>query len=122
VHGGEKPDIGPSGLQNTDRPYLTTVLDIPLGAIDQWQLDRTIREVDGYILDIITERKWADTRESYASILEELKSNLGLHHNLDPYRTLELLTHGIRLLKLQKKHRRREEEIQREITRLNDKP
>lgn len=75
--------------------------------------------VDSYVLQLVKERNWVDTGDSYQKILSELKENLGIHPNLQPLLTLERLAKGVALLRLQAKHRRRDREIQNQILRLN---
>lgn len=81
-----------------------------------------VQEVDNYIVGLAKERHWVDTEGVYNQLLDELRTNLGLHRNLEPLRYFELLHRGVRLLRLQTKWRRREGEIGQEIQRLNKLP
>ena len=115
---GQK-SLGPSAFEGTDRPYLARVFDINTVEIRDLGLREQLADVDSYILALVKERKWVDTESSYRLVLEELKNNLGFHPNLEPLRLLGLLSKGVRLLKLQTKHRRRDAEIQKAIQKLN---
>lgn len=82
----------------------------------------SINEVDSYIMGLVKSRNWVDTKESYKDILKELRTNLGLHRNLEPLRLLELLRDGVRLLRLQADLRQRDADIQKAIKQLNARP
>lgn len=119
IEGESLENIGPSALSGTARPYLARVLDFSTTEMRELDLTEKVNFVDSYVLALVKERNWADTQDSYNEILDELKMNLGFHRNLDSLRLIELLAKGVNLLVLQKKHRKRDEEIQRQIDRLN---
>jgi len=90
--------------------------------IVQLGLGDALSSVDSYILGLVKERQWVDTEDSYRSVLTELKQNLGIDARLQPLLALERLSKGVKLLRLQKMHRRRDQEIQRAIQTLNNQP
>jgi isocitrate/isopropylmalate dehydrogenase len=85
----------------------------------QLGLRDSLAEVDSFVMGIVNERKWTDSNDSYQKVLNELKDNLGIHPNLEPLRALKILDKGVRLLRLQTMHRRRAEQIQKAIIKLN---
>lgn len=89
--------------------------------ITQIGLGQNLKQVDSFILSLVKERNWVDTKESYESVLQEIKNSLGIHPNLQPLLVLERLSKGVALLRLQRFHKRRDAEIQKSITRLNQK-
>lgn len=109
---------GPSGFHDTEKPYLARILNIPQDIISSLNLWLDIKEVDSFILDLIKERQWKDDKQSYQDILDELQLNLNIHKNLDYISLIERLTEGVKLLKLQRMHKRREGEIQKQINKL----
>lgn len=116
----EEKSLGPSAFEGTEQPYLARFLGISTTEMRQLELAQKISDVDSYILALVKSRNWVDTNDSYRLVFEELRNNLGFHPNLEPLRLLGLLHDGVRLLKLQAKHRRRDAEIQRAIQRLNE--
>lgn len=111
---------GPSAFSGTERPFFARLMGFTGIEILQLGLKNDIQSVDTFILGLAKERKWADTVDSYNTILEELRTNLGLHRNLEPLVLLERLSRGVTLLRLQTMHRRRDAEIQRSINKLNN--
>lgn len=85
----------------------------------QLGLSEKLSTVDSYILKIVRERNWTDTKESYGKVLDELKMNLGIHPNLQPLIVLERLSKSVKLLRLQNMHKRRDKEIQKAILKIN---
>lgn len=114
--------VGPSAFAGTDRPFLSKVLGFTTTEMRELELLPRVQEVDNYIVGLAKERHWVDTEGVYNQLLDELRTNLGLHRNLEPLRYFELLHRGVRLLRLQTKWRRREGEIGQEIQRLNKLP
>lgn len=77
--------------------------------------------VDNYVLGLVKERNWVDTKDSYNRVLTELKTNLGIDPSLQPLIVLERLARGVKLLRLQQMHRRRDAQIISQIQNLNKK-
>jgi hypothetical protein len=110
--------LGPSAFSGTEKPYLARLFEMGTQEILQLGLRDSLANVDTFILDLVKERKWTDTEDSYNRVLSELKNNLGIDPNLQPLLTLERLNRGVRLLSLQRMHRRRGEQIQKQLTKL----
>lgn len=85
-------------------------------------LKEKVESVDIFVLELVSERNWEDTESSYNEVLDELKTNLGLHPNLESLRLLDMLAKGVDLLRAQKKTRKRDKDIQSHIDKLNETP
>ena len=112
--------IGPSALEGTESPYLAKVFGFNTTEILQLGLRDSLASVDSFVLALVKERNWVDTTDSYNRVLSELKQNLGIDPSLQPLIALERLAKGVKLLRLQKMHRRRDQQIQKQITKLNN--
>lgn len=112
-------DLGPSAFEGTGNPYLAKVFGINSTEILQLSLGEPLATVDSYILALVKERNWVDNADSYNRVLAELKSNLGIDPSIMPLIALERLAKGVGLLRLQNMHKRRDQEIQQAISRLN---
>lgn len=112
---GTTPEVQPSKFQNTNTPYLARVFEVTAQIIDKMGIRDSISEIDTFILDLVKERNWVDNDSSYQDVLQELYASLGLHRNLDVFMKIEKMVHGVRLLRLQNLHKRRDKEIQEEL-------
>lgn len=118
--GERKEDsLGPSAYQNTARPFLARLFDMGSQEILQLGLREPLQVVDEYVLQTIQKRSWTDTQDSYQKVLTELREILGIHPNVENLIALERLAKGVKLLRLQSMHRRRNEEIFKQLTKLN---
>jgi hypothetical protein len=113
--------VGPSAFEGTENPFITRVFDINTTEIAQLGLKDAFIEVDSYILGLVRQRQWVDNESSYRRVLTELKQNLGIDESLVSLIALERLSKGVKLLKLQNMHRRREAQIQKQLQKLNKK-
>lgn len=119
VDQASQKDLGPSAFEGTESPYLAKVFGFNTTEILQLGLRDPIATVDSFVLALVKERNWVDTTDSYSRVLSELKTNLGIDESLQPLIALERLVKGVKLLSLQKMHRRRDSEIQKAIQNIN---
>lgn len=110
--------LGPSAFEGTGNPFLARVFSISTTEIQQLELGKSLGDVDSFILGLVKERNWVDNEHSYNRVLSELKANLGIDESLQPLLALERLSKGVKLLRLQKFHRRRDQEILKQIQKL----
>lgn len=115
----ELSSLGPSAFEGTGNPYLAKVFGMSSTEIRDLSLGEPLATVDSYILALVKERNWVDNADSYQRVLAELKSNLGIDPSIMPLIALERLAKGVGLLRLQNMHKRRDQEIQNAISRLN---
>ena len=113
-------DLGPSAFEGTGNPYLAKVFEITSTDIRNLSLGEPLETVDSFILSLVKERNWVDNADSYNRVLAELRSNLGIDPNLQPLIALERLAKGVKLLRLQNMHRRRDQQIQKQINKINN--
>ena len=113
-------DLGPSAFEGTGNPYLAKVFGINSTEIRDLSLGEPLSTVDSFILSLVKERNWVDNADSYNRVLSELKQNLGIDPSLQPLIALEKLVKGVKLLSLQRMHRRRDQQIQKQINKINN--
>lgn len=118
VEKSSEQSLGPSAFEGTAQPFLARVFGINTTEIQQLGIGTNLSEVDSFILGLVKERNWVDNEHSYNRVLSELKANLGIDESLQPLLALERLTKGVKLLRLQKFHRRRDQEILKQIQKL----
>lgn len=108
-------NLGPSAFSGTGRPYLARLFEMGSQEIMEMGLMEPLETVDKYILEIIQDRSWKDTADSYKSVLSELKQNFGIHEQVENLFALERLARMIPLLRAQKRVRARDEKIKKQI-------
>jgi hypothetical protein len=109
-------ELGPSAYAETELPFLARELGFKRDIIQKMENLKDIKEVDSYVLSLVTERKLTDTKESYQSILKELYKVLGMTRLHDPFYALEKLHSGIKLLRRQAELRRLQREVDIQLT------
>lgn len=101
-------EAGPSIFRTTERPFSYQYFDIHPSVVqslyaDGIHLQTALKEVDEYILDEMTTRKWGDTKKAYGDIIKEFLKSFEIHDNTNAIDKVIQLAERLRIFKQQKR-------------------